>query len=194
MQTLPVKPSPNGMEPSLIDRGFIQRGASALRIDRPGTKWGINFMFPIMTVDVARGFISKLLRAKRQGLQIDIPLVVPQGIAGNPVVDGPVTSAGTTLSVRGLTPNYVVKEQYWLTVVETDGTAYLHSVIETVVADGTGDATLEIEPALRAPFADGDTVHLGKPFMQGFMDGNAYGWKVREDKYVEISITVEEYK
>lgn len=194
MQTLPVKPSPNSMEPTLLDRGFIQRGAASLRVDRPGSKWAIKFTFPLMTVDGARGFISKIIRGKRQGLQINIPLLVKQGIPGSPVVDGAVAGAATSIPVRGLTPNYVVKEQYWMTIVEADGTAYLHSVIDTVMADGTGAATLEIEPALRAPFADGDTIHLAKPFMQGFIDGENYGWVVRSDRFVEPTVTVEEYK
>lgn len=194
MQTLPVKPKPNSMEPTLLDRGFIQRGAASLRVDRPGSKWAIKFTFPLMTVDGARGFISKLLRAKRQGLQINIPLLVEQGIPGSPVVDGAVVGAATSIPVRGLTPGYVVKEQYWMTIVEADGTAYLHSVIYTVTADGTGAAILDIEPPLRAPFVDGDTIHLAKPFMQGFIDGENYGWVVRSDRFVEPTVTVEEYK
>lgn len=194
MQTLPVKPSPNSMEPILLDRGFIQRGAASLRVDRPGSKWGVTFTFPLMTVDGARAFISKLLRAKRQGLQIDIPLLVKQGIPGTPVVNGAVTAAATSIAVRGLTPGYVAKEQYWMTIVEADGTAYLHSVIDTVTADTLGQATIQIEPALRAPFADGATIHLAKPFMQGFMEGESYSWMVRSDRFVELSITIEEYK
>lgn len=194
MQQLPVKPSPNGMTPTLVDPGFIQRGSSALRVDRPGSHWAIDFVFPLMTVDGARAFISKLLRAKRQGLQINIPLLVHQGIPGSPVVDGAVLAAGSTLSVRGLTPGYPVKEQYWFTVTEADGTAYLHSVVETVVADALGEAVLEIEPPLRAPFVDGDTIHMAKPFMQGFIEGQGYSWTVRSDRFIELTVKVEEYK
>lgn len=194
MQSLPVKPSPNAMTPQLIDRGGIMRGASSIRIDRPGSRWRIEFVFPIMTVDGARAFISKLLRGQRQGLQVDIPLLVPQGNPGSPVVDGAVTAAGTALPLRGLTPGYAIKEQYWITVVESDGTAYLHSVVSSVVADGTSNATVQIEPPLRAPFADGDTVHIGKPFMQGFMDADGYTWSIRSDRFVELSVAIEEYQ
>lgn len=194
MQTLPVKPKPNGMEATLLDRGGIMRGASSLRIDRPGSKWRIAFTFPVMTVDAARAFLSKLTRAKRQGLEIDIPLLVPQGIPGSPVVDGAVTSAATSIAVRDLTPGYIVKEQYWMTVEEADGTAYLHSVVSTVVANGAGDAIIQIEPPLRAPFADGDTVQIGKPYMQGFVDGEGFSWTVRSDRFVELTAVVEEYK
>ena len=193
MQFLPVRPSPNSMEHDLLDRGFYQRGASTLRVDRPGTKFAILFGFPPMDVDAARAFVSKMLRGSRQGLQINIPTLVKQGIPGSPVVDGNVTGAATSIAVRGLTPSYVAKEQFWMTIVRSDGTAYLHSVFETVVANGSGEATIEIEPPLRAPFVDGDTIHLGKPFMQGFIEGG-FKWKVDGEQFVELSALVEEYR
>jgi len=191
---LPVRPRPNSMVVELLDMGFIQRGSSSVRVNRPGARYRIQFMFPIMDVDDARAFISKMQRAKRTSLQIDIPLLIKQGIPGTPVVDGAVVSAASTISIRGLTPGYVIKEQYWFTVVEADGSAYLHTVVESVTADATGEATVEIEPPLRAPFADGDTVHFAVPYMQGFMDGDAFSWTVRTDRYVELAVTVEEFK
>ena len=193
MITLPVKPRPNFMEPSLLDFGFAQRGAATIRVNRPGSRWRNSFAFPLMTVDAARSFIARLLRAKRQTLQVDIPLLVDQGNPGSPVVNGG-GQAGTSLNIRGFTAGYVAKEQFWLTIVEADGTAYLHSVAETASANGSGNATVEIEPPLRAPFANGATIHFAQPYMQGFMDGDAYTWTVRTDRYVELSVTVEEYK
>lgn len=193
MITLPVKPSPNSMEESLLDFGFAQRGAATVRVDRPGSRWRIAFTFPLMTVDASRAMNSRLKRAKRQTLQIDIPILVDQGIPGSPVVDG-AGQAGTTLAVRGFEPNYHAKEDFWFTVVEADGTAYLHSMAETVTADMSGNATLEIEPPLRAPFPDGAVIHFGKPFMQGFMEGDAYTRAVPGNKLVVLAVTVEEYK
>lgn len=193
MIILPVRPSPNSMEESLLDPGFAQRGAATVRVNRPGSKWRIAFTFPLMTVDASRALNSRLKRAKRQTLQINIPILVDQGIPGSPVVNG-AGQAGTTLAVRGFEPNYHAKEDFWLTVVEADGTAYLHSMAETVTADASGNATLEIEPPLRAPFADGDIVHFGKPFMQGFMDGDAYTRTVPGNKLVVLAVSVEEYK
>lgn len=188
---LPVRPSPNSMEVMPLDKGFFQRGASSLRVDKPGNRYSIGFTFPIMHVDDARRFVAKLQRAKRQGLRIDIPMLVKQGIPGSPVVDG--VNDGTTLNVRGFAAGYAVREGFWFTIVEaaTDN-AYLHSVYETTVADATGVATLQIEPPLRAPFADGDVIEFAKPYVVGFMED--FSWPVRSDRYVELSIAVEEFE
>lgn len=193
MITLPARSMPNSMEESLLDFGFAQRGAATVRVDRPGSRWRIAFTFPLMTIDASRALNSRLKRAKRQTLQINIPMLIDQGIPGSPVVDG-AGQSGTTLAVRGFEPSYYAKEDFWLTIVEADGTAYLHSMAETVTADGSGDAVLEIEPPLRAPFADGDIVHFGKPFMQGFIDGDTYTRIVPGNKLVTLGVMVEEYK
>lgn len=190
---LPVKPLPNAMEPSLLDLGFIQRGAASLRVDRPGGRYRITFGFPPMQPEQSTGFTSRLKRAKRQGLQVVIPLLRSQGIPGAPVVDG-AGQSGSSIDVKGFNLGYIIREDYWLTIIEADGTAYLHSVVETVVAtDGT--ATIEIEPPLRAPFPDEAEIEFAAPYMQGFMDGDAFTYRVPGSPHsIEIGITVEEYR
>lgn len=193
--TLPDKPAPNSMSVEMIDMGGILRGASSLRIDRLGNRYAITFAWPreAMEPDVARTFTGRLQRAKRAGIEIRLPLLVDQGIPGAPVADGAVTAPSTTIAVRGFTPAYIIKEGYWLTISEADGTAYLHSVVETVVANDDGEATLQIEPPLRAPFADGDTIEIGAPFMQGFIASDNLGWDTDGERRTAVSITVEEY-
>lgn len=193
MIELPVKPKPNKMSPTLLDRGQILRGASSLRVDRPGSRWRMAFAYPPMKQDQADTFTAPLTRAKRQGLRIYLPVRVPQGIPGSPVVDG-AGQSGSTLAVRGFDAGYAARVGFWLTIVEADDTAYLHRMFETVVADGSGDATLEIEPPLRAPFADGDTIHIGKPFIEGFMEGQEWGYDIESDEFTILSLTVEEYR
>jgi hypothetical protein len=194
MISLPVKPSPNSMSPELVDRGFFQRGAATLRVEKPGSHFKFTFSFPPMKVEQANSFTTKLLRAKRKGLRVYLPLRIGQGIPGTPLVDGAVTAAAETLAIKGLTPGYILREGYWITVVEADGSAYVHNVFETVVADASGDATVEIEPPLRAPFADGDTIHIGKPFVDGFMESETIRWDVTSDDFVVLTITFEEYR
>ena len=191
MIELPASPAPNGMEPALLDYGMVQRGASSLRVDRAGNRWRIGFGYPPMQPDKARTFTGRLTRAKREGLRIVLPLIVPQGAPGATVVDG-AGQAGTLLDVRGFNAGYPVKEGFWLTVV-SDGQGYLHQVTETVRADVSGEAVLSIEPPLRAPLADGDTVELAAPFIEGFVDGEEWGWSVPVNRLVSVGFTVEEY-
>lgn len=192
MIELPDSPCPNGMEPVLIDYGSIVRGASSLRINRPGSRYRVTFSYPPMIPDKSRQFVARLLRAKREGLKIKLPLIVSQGLPGSPVVDG-VGQSGTAVKLRGFTPGYIAKEGYWLTIAGSSG-AFLHTVAETVTADGSGDLTLQIEPALRAPFADGDTVEIAAPWVEGFVDGEDWGWQIPVNRLIAVSFTVEEYK
>ena len=191
MIELPASPAPNGMEPDLLDYGLIQRGASSIRVNRAGNRYRIGFSYPPMQADKARTFTGRLTRAKREGVRILLPLIVPQGAPGTTVVDG-AGQSGTSLAVRGFHEGYPAKEGFWLTIVDADGVGYLHQLTETVRADG-GAVTLTIEPPLRAPFADGDRVELAVPFIEGFVDGEAWGWSVPVNRLVSVGFTVEEF-
>ncbi len=193
MIELPAKPRPNSMDAALLDFGFTQRGAASLRVDRPGARHRAMFGFQPMRPDEARAFLARFKRGKRQGVRVYIPLLVDQGSPGSPVVDG-AGQAGSSIAVRGLTPAYIAREDFWLTIVEADGKAYLHSMAETAVAAADGTATFEIEPPLRAPFADGDTIHIGKPYMEGFIDGSELPWRIPPNQFIELTLTVEEYR
>lgn len=193
MIELPDSPAPNGIEFEAIDYGMFQRGASTLRVDRAGGRYSLRVSFPPMVADTARKFIARLQRAKSEGLRLDIPLLgVSQGLPGAPVVDG-AGQAGKTLNVRGLTPGYVAKEGFWLTIIETDGTPYLHMVAVTGVSAG-GTLAMEIEPALRAPFADGAAIELANPFVEGFIEGDGWSWSVPVERLIALSFPLEEYK
>lgn len=192
MIELPASPAPNGMEPALLDYGIVQRGASSLRVNRAGNRYRVAFSYPPMQPEKAHTFTGRLTRAKRDGVKITLPLIVPQGSPGAPVVDG-VGQSGTSLAVRDLNAGYPAKEGFWLTIYEADGTGYLHQVVETVRADASGNATLAIEPPLRAPFADGDPIELAAPTVEGFVDGEEWGWSIPVNRLVAVSFTVEEY-
>lgn len=162
---------PNGFDDELLDFGFYQRpssGASLLRVDRSGSRMKVALTFPPLRPDDARKVLPRLKRAVREGLRVRWPLVdVSQGLPGSPVVDGDEPS-GTTLPVRGLTPGYVAKVGYVFHIEEAaTGARYFHEIQETVVADGSGNAEFDIEPPLRAPFADGDVIELAAPTIEG---------------------------
>lgn len=195
MIELPASPAPNGVTPRLIDYGAVLRsptGGASLRLDRAGSRFAAEVSFPPMKADTARVFVSRLLDAKSEGLRIEFPLLdVPQGSPGAPVVDG-AGQAGKTLNVRGLTPGYVAKEGYWLSIEDADGQHYLHNVRATVRAAADGTASLAITPALRVPFADGATVHLAKPMIEGLVDGNEFSWQIPVNRLIALAVTIEE--
>lgn len=194
--TLPSDCVPNGVAASLIDYGGVQRpatGAAAQRIDRAGSRFRFDVSFPPMpNATTGRVVLSRLLRAKREGLLIEMPLPsAPQGPAGTPVVDG-AGQSGTTLLVRGCLPYYAAKEGYWL-AISNGSRSYMHNVAAPARADATGDLSLLITPALRYPFADGAAINLCNPVIDGFVVGEELGWQIDLAHNLGLSVTIEEW-
>lgn len=197
MITLPDSPAPNGAAPAVIDFGFELRpatGAAVSRINRPGNRLKIEFGFPPMTADTARTFVSRLMRAKTEGLRIAYPLLdQSQGNPGSPVVDGAL-SAGTTLYLRLINPDYTIKEGYWLTLIDSAGAHYLHNVAAQVVVGSDGKATVTIEPPLRCLPVDGNAALLAAPLVEGLVT-SVTGWDLGVDRLVRVAgFTLEERK
>lgn len=194
MITLPSLPAPNGVRLGLLDFGFIQRpitGAAAQRVDRKGNRFQADFTFPPMKANTARVFTSRLQTAKREGIRMEVPLLdVDQGSPGSPVVDG-ANQTGTSLNIRGLTPGYEFKEGFWLSILAGSGQYFLHNVRGDVTADGLGDATITIEPALRVLFPDGAVIDLVTPKIEGLVT-NDLAWEIPTNRLVQVSFTMEE--
>lgn len=167
---------PTGLFPSSfivepVDMGFFQQSAAAMttRIDRPGNHYRVSFELPWIKPDLARVVMRRLESGRSQGLRIKLPLVHgAQGNPGSPVVNG-TDSGGTTLKLSGLTAGYAVKEGYWLNLIGSDGTRYLHKVCDLVLASGAGAAVLTVEPPLRIFPGNGDAVQLAAPVIEGFV-------------------------
>lgn len=195
MIVLPTSPRPVHMEVDVLDFGSTQRGASSLRVDRPGGRHRITFTWAteVMRPPVSSGFVALLKRGKRQGVRIPVLLPRDQPAAGTPVVNG-AGQSGTVLSVRGFTPNHAVGQDFWFTIVDASGRGYLHTVVEAVTANGSGVADLEIEPPLRSPFSDGAEVNITTPFIEGELVGESFSYSVDSLRQVPLTITIEEQK
>lgn len=196
MIEFPDAPRPSAVSIVALDFGFIQRpgsGAASLRVDRPGSRFRVELTYPPMEPETARRFVARIQRARREGLRVRLPLLgVGQGSPGAPVVDG-ADPTGTSLPVRGLTPYYAVKEGFWLHAEDADGVRYLHTVQANGIADASGDLELDIEPAIRAPLADGSTIELAAPTVEGLLVEDV-AWSLSVDRLVRFggSIVIEE--
>lgn len=194
MIELPSVPAPNSADPALIDFGITLRpplGGKVLRVDRPGSRFRIALSWPAMTPETSQIFINRLLRAKSEGLRVPFPLMVSQGSPGATVVDG-AGNTGLSLPVRGGQPNWRWREGWWLSIEAADGQHYLHSLTAAGALDASGEGTLPIYPMLRAPFADGDAVHLAKPMIEGLPLGDETSWSIRIGFLTTLSVTIEE--
>lgn len=194
MITLPPTPAPNDCSPRVISFDLHARpstGAAVQTIYRPGSRWALDFTYAKMNANVARTFTSRLVRAQRAGLRMAVPLLgVSQGAPGAPLVDGDYPS-GTALPLKGCTPGYEFGEGYWLTLIDAAGDYFLHQVVGSAIANGSGLVTLSIETPIRAPFLDGATVIADAPMVQGFIEN--VSWGMRLGGLVEgVGFTLEE--
>ena len=172
MIELPTGVYPRSAKASLLDYGVIVRpssGAPAQRYDRLGSRYAMEFELPPMVPETARLVRARLVKAKRAGLRMPVPLPEgPQGSPGVPLVDG-TDSAGTTLKLKGLTPGYMVREGYWLNVTDAAGALYLHDVAEPVRAGTDGKATVTLGIPLRCALANNAVVLLARPVIEGLL-------------------------
>lgn len=197
MINLPAGISLNGGVPALIDFGGVMRpslGARALKVNRLGSRFRIACSLPPM-LNKAQGrvCVSRLLQAKREGMRVAFPLLgVDQSGSGAPVVNG-ANQAGLGINLRGVTPGWIAREGYWLSIVDATGQHYLHIVrADSAPAAGTSGLSVAIEPLLRVPFADGATVNFTQPMIEGFVDGDEIGWEMSLAHHVGIEFMIEE--
>lgn len=191
----PANIVPNGAIASIVDRGGVQRGASALRVDRLGNHYRAAMTLPPLDdEDGARVVVSRLIRAKRQGLRVPYPLLsVDQSACGFGVVVDGAGQTGAYLRVRGLPVGVTVREGFWFSVQSSSGQHYLHNSGTNVTADADGRATLSVEDTmLRRSFADGSPVHFVRPMIEGLIDGSQQDWELAVDHFTRIEFTIEE--
>jgi len=195
MIEFPDQFGPQSFTMRLLDFGGVMRpplGGAVTRVNRLGNRFAADVSMPPLEIDDGRIFVSRLIRAKTDGLRMEIPLTLgKQGVPGvGATVDGAV-SGGTSLPVKGVNAGWVAKEGYWLSVVKS-GQHYVHNIAALATADSGGDITLTITPELRVSLADGDVVNLAKPMIEGFVGGEAAEWEWSLAHHAMISFTIEE--
>ena len=182
--------------PTVIDNGFFQRGAlggSTSRFNRKGNRYKLSVSAGPFYPDIGRQWVADLIAGKQEGVRMLFPLQWPQGSPGAPLVAGAQTG-GTSLTLDGLTPNYVAKKGYFLTLINAAGRRYLHSVKTTSKANDAGAITITLNEEMRHPFADNAVCLLSKPEIEGLIDGNEWSWDFNANQVIPISFTLEEYE
>jgi hypothetical protein len=194
MIALPSSPGPVSLAWSLVEFGGVQQGAlggSAQRVNRLGSRWRCEVSLPPMPPALAREWAAALARGLREGVSWPIRQVsTPTGSPGSVLVAG-AGQAGAALNVDGGTHGYVAKPGQWASLL-TGGRRYLHQIAAAVQFSGTGTATLQLEPLLRAIPADNSPVELGAPVIEGLLD-TPPGWTIDAGRLVRgFTFAIEE--
>lgn len=194
MIELPEGIVPNSITPALVDFGGTQRppmGGPLLRVNRLGNRYKVAVSLPpILNRDLGRVVVSRLLRAKTEGLRIEWQLIgVDQGSPGSPLVKG-AGQAGSSLLCDGFRLGYGFSEGFWCSI-EHNGQHFLHNVSASGAATA-GEATLTLTPPLRVSPADNSPVHLQKPMIEGLVSGDEFVWNYSLAHHVGIEFEIEE--
>lgn len=177
--------------PTFMDAGFTQRGLQTLnRVNRKGSRYKVACTYGPFHPEQGRVMVARLISAKQEGIRIALPLLHSQGSPGAPLVNGAVTT-GVTVAIDGLTPGYACKEGFWLSF-EVSGQHYLHSIKTGGRADASGELTVTLAEMLRVSLPDNTTVHLAKPMVEGFIEGNEWEWSMSVDRVIPVQFTLEE--
>lgn len=170
---LPTDIAAEDQVPYLIDFGGSLEpylGGVTQRIDRLGSRWGLEVSLPPLDAEEARVWFSRLVQAKREDALLPWPQVAGVGAEGAPRVNG-AGQNGTALSVDGLPASKAVKEGWFFSLI-AGGRRYLHLIAADATASVGGAVTLTIEPELRVIPPDNAVIELAAPIIEGELQGD----------------------
>lgn len=186
---LPATPKPRKWTPHYVSAGndlTSPAAAATQRILRLGDRWSVTATFLNVKMECGgRDWVAKMLLASRATALWALPL--PKGGVGDPgapVVDG-AGQLGTALDLKGLTAGYVFKAMQWVSLV-SGGRRYLHLVTSAATAGGDGKVTIDILPMLRVSPADGATVEVAAPKIEGLCPLDP-SWPISSSDIVEFT-------
>jgi hypothetical protein len=148
-------------------------------LERPGARWMAEYTLPPMTRAQAAGWVAFLaaLRGRVGTFKgFDPDARVPRGAAtGTARVKG-AGQTGTTLLTDGWTASVagILKAGDYFTLTQPETRLYM--VVGDAASDGAGEATLEIEPGLRASPTDDALLTTGNPYALFRLAGDEVGW------------------
>ena len=145
-----------------------------------GAKWEMEITLPPLTYVEAREWEAFILSLR--GMRGTF-------LMGNPLHDGPQGTAtvvalreqglirSTTINVDGSTSGQTLKAGDYFQI-GSGADSHIHQVVQDATFDGSGNATLEIEPGLRTTYANNTTLDFTLPKGVWRLASNDIGWSV----------------
>ncbi len=166
-------------------------GGGVQRLTRLGSRWAMTFELTLLTHAASLAWSDLEDESDTVSLRIPQP-GINTGSPGTPVVDG-AGQTGGTLNLRGLSASYSVAKGQWLSVA-TGGLMYLYRARSAATTTGAGVIAVPIRPMIRAAHADGDSVEIANPQIEGFVrDLPANAFDINVATHVDgIRFTIEE--
>lgn len=192
-KTLPTTPGAIEFTPRLITSRTENSpafGSSDQRFARMGSRYAFDVKLEPQDSTAAMDWID--IETESETCVWPVPLLdLDPGTVGAPRIDG-AGQTGSTLNLKGLTPNLWIRKGQWLSVITSDR-RYLYRARATIIADAAGEASLPLCTLLRVPHADEDVVELAEPKIEGFVTLPEDAWRIQgEDRLIWLSFTIKE--
>lgn len=157
-----------------------------------GQRWVLESQYPPLTraqANLIKAFLLSLNGNVGTFFAGDLLCATPVGtVTGTILVKG-AAQTGQSLIVDGFVPSatnvFIAGDQIQIG-------NYLYMILKTVSANGSGEATLDIWPALRSSPADNASVVYSSPKGLFRLDGSIVGWSADEVGMYNISFSAVE--
>lgn len=130
-------------------------------VERPGALWRGDYVLPAMRPTVAanwRAFLTSLRGRYGTFYGFDPDQKSLLGTATGTILVNGGSQTGNALAVDGVSAGGTILKGSYIQVG-----VYLYMVVEDATANGSGEATLSIEPALRTSPGNNDPVTVSNP-------------------------------
>lgn len=190
--TLPTWPGPANATPRLITSRSEMNpayGGPDQRLNRAGSRYAWDIELPPQTYENAQDWSD--IDTEDQTCILLIPQPgLDTGAPGLSVVDG-AGQTGTTLALRGLTANYLIRRNQWLSIL-TGGQWYSYRAASAVIVAADGTVDVPLRTMIRKAHADADRVDLAEPKVEGFPTPAPDAWAMGPDGLVRLVFSLKE--
>lgn len=145
-----------------------------------GARWEMDITLPPLTYVEARQWEAFILslRGMSGTFIMGNPLHdEPQGTALIALLNGQATVRSTSIDVDGGSSGDTLKAGDYFQI-GTGADAHIHQVVQDATFNGSGQATLDIEPPLRTTYANNTALDLTLPKGVWRLAANDIGWSI----------------
>lgn len=182
MIELPRLPTSTAYSLRMVRNSDVQRsgtGGAMTPLSRQGDHWAVEIDPGVLARHCGQQLLSDIACGATERIRVPLARRSWGYSAGPaPVVEGS-DQAGTTLIVSGLQSGGIFPKGDFFTLETAEGPT-AHLIRETVLAGTGGVATFSFWPALWLPPADGDSVEINYPYLEGLVvDEGSQTWRNR---------------
>lgn len=190
--SLPIWPAPARMVPRLLTaRNDLSPafGGPTNRFARMGSRYALDVEMPPMKNIDAQDWADIDDEAATCILLIPQP-GIDTGAPGSPLVNGG-SQAGSSLILNGVTPQYALRKNQWLTII-TGGQRFSYRAKSAVVADAAGNLVVPLRTMLRVSPTNNDVVEIAEPKIEGYVTVTEDAWSVDSAHIVALTFSITE--